>query len=99
MEFKKRLLELENNKDTVPQAMGGAKLCYETLKTCKAILVDVMGDSSFVSIKDILELYPKLVGCEIEVAMQELKQNMSSVTSNEALGQMLLNRKKINDMS
>ncbi len=99
MTFKDRMKELENASGVLAYAKGGAELCYETLKTCKVILEDLMGAGNFTA-ADILDLYPRVVSCEIEVALKE-QQKKVLAKSDEGLDALTLlqHKKKINNIS
>lgn len=97
--FKSRLSELENLSGALAYAKEGAQLCHETLKTCKVILEDLMGPGNFTA-QDILDLYPRLVSCEIEVALKEQQKKIlnKSETDIDSLN-LLQQKKKINNLS
>jgi hypothetical protein len=96
--FKDRLVELEKKTDYLIYAKEGASLCYETLKTCKVILEDLMGPGNF-NAQDVLDLYPKLISCEIEVALREQQKKVLNKTDDLESLTFLQNKKKINNIS
>jgi hypothetical protein len=99
MSFKDRLSELSELSGALAYAKEGAQLCHETLKTCKIILEDLMGPGNF-SAQDVLNLYPRLVGCEIEVALKEQQKKILNKTETDIDSLTLLqNKKKINNIS
>ncbi len=98
MSFKDRLKELENSSGAMIFAKEGAELCYETLKTCKAILEDLMGSGNFTS-QDLLDLYPKVISCEIEVALKEQQKKVLNKTDSVDSLNLLQTKKKINNIS
>jgi len=97
MFFKKRIDELKsiNHSDA---AVEGAELCHETLKTSKAILDDVMGTGQYDS-KDLLDLYSKLVSCEIEVNLKKIYLKSSQSKEDLEALQVINARKKLNNLS
>jgi hypothetical protein len=99
MSFKDRLSELSELSGALAYAKEGAQLCHETLKTCKIILEDLMGPGNF-SAQDVLNLYPRLVSCEIEVALKEQQKKILNKTETDIDSLTLLqNKKKINNIS
>lgn len=101
MKFKERLEELKHlqeKKDIFRYAADGATLCYETLKTSKLILEDIMGSGNY-DAKDVLDVYAKLVGCEIESSLKELQDQFKSRAEDIDLNQILQLKKKINNLS
>lgn len=99
MTFKDRMKELENASGVLAYAKEGAGLCYETLKTCKVILEDLMGAGNYTA-EDLLDLYPRLISCEIEVALKE-QQKKVLAKPDEGLDALtfLQHKKKINNIS
>lgn len=97
MDFKKRLEELKSFAGTFDAAHDGAVLCYETLKTSKIMLDDLMAGKY--DTKDLLDLYTKLIGCEIEVSLKNLQSKMTPSTSHAEELQLLKVRKKLNNLS
>lgn len=97
MSFKKRLDELKT-KNYSEVAVEGAELCHETLKTSKAILDDVMGWGNYDS-KDLLDLYSKLVGCEVEVSLKKIYSKKSQSSDDLETLQLINARKKLNNLS
>lgn len=97
MIFKDRLNELKkiNNSEV---AIEGAELCYDTLKTSKAILDDLIGDGKYDS-KDLLELYSKLVGCEVECSLKKIYSKTTRTDDDLDKLQLINVRKKLNNLS
>ena len=96
--FKDRLTELEGKTDYLTYAKEGASLCHDTLKTCKAILEDLMGPGNFTT-QDLLDLYPRLVTCEIEIALKEQQKKVLNKTDDLETLTFLQSKKKINNIS
>jgi len=98
MSFKDRVSELSNNSGILEYAADGASLCYETLKTCKIILEDLMGPGGYTA-KDLIDLYPRLVTCEIEIALKEKQKKVLNQTDTIESLNFLQTKKKLNGPS